>query len=134
VFRFCVPSTFTRDGLTVVPNRTAPRLRLITACWTPHARSFEVGAGALLQECVCEPDIDPDDRAAVERAIREDGPEIAQCRTGSALTKYKADFPEMDRFLALTCWASQAPSRWSRSRSAPGRLDDPNFRCSLRDR
>jgi hypothetical protein len=69
---------------------------------------------ALLQEIVGEPDIDPDDRAAVERAIREEGHEIAQCRTGSALTKYKADFPELDRFPALAWWASQAPSSWPR--------------------
>jgi hypothetical protein len=69
---------------------------------------------ALLQENVGEPDIDPDDRVAVERVIREEGPEIAQCRTGSALTKYKADFPEMDRFPALAWWASQAPSSWPR--------------------
>ena len=69
---------------------------------------------ALLQESVGEPDIDPDDRAAVERVIREQGPEIAMCRTGSALTKYKADFPEMDRFPDLAWWASQAPSSWPR--------------------
>ena len=69
---------------------------------------------ALLQEKVGEPDIDPDDRAAVERVIREEGPEIAQCRTGSALTKYKIDFPEMERFPALAWWASQAPSSWPR--------------------
>jgi hypothetical protein len=69
---------------------------------------------ALLQETVGKPDTDPDDRIAVERLIREEGPEIAMCRTGSALTKYKADFPEMDRFPALAWWASQAPSNWPR--------------------
>ncbi|ORA32032.1 hypothetical protein BST20_25725 [Mycobacterium branderi] len=69
---------------------------------------------ALLQEMVGEPDIDPDDRLAVERVIREEGPEIAMCRTGSALTKYKADFPEMNRFPNLAWWASQAPSNWPR--------------------
>jgi hypothetical protein len=69
---------------------------------------------ALLQESVGEPDIDPDDRAAVERVIREEGMEIAQCRTGSALTKYLADFPEVDRFPDLRFWASQAPSSWPR--------------------
>lgn len=70
---------------------------------------------ALLQESVGEPDIDPDDRAAVERVIRAEGPEIAMCRTGSALTKYKADFPaEMNRFPNLAWWASQAPSSWPR--------------------
>lgn len=69
---------------------------------------------ALLQESVGEPTIDPDDRAAVERVIREEGPEIAMCRTGSALTKYKADFPEMGRFPNLAWWAGQAPSSWPR--------------------
>jgi hypothetical protein len=69
---------------------------------------------ALRQESVGEPDIDPDDRAAVERVIREQGMEIAQCRTGSALTKYLADFPEMDRFPNLRFWASQAPVSWPR--------------------
>jgi hypothetical protein len=59
-------------------------------------------------------DGDPDDRAVVERVIREEGPEIAMCRTGSALTRYKADFPEMDRFPDLAWWASQAPSSWPR--------------------
>jgi hypothetical protein len=58
--------------------RGAPR-RAIYAHW------------ALLQERVGERDIDPGDRAAVERVIREEGPEIAQCRTGSALTKCKAE-------------------------------------------
>jgi hypothetical protein len=49
---------------------------------------------------------------AVERVIREKGPEIAQCRTGRALAKYKADLPGMDRFPDLAWWASQPrPSR-----------------------
>lgn len=69
---------------------------------------------ALLQESVGEPDIDPNDRVAVERVIREEGYEIAQCRTGTALTNYKADFPEMDRWPALAWWANQAPSSWPR--------------------
>lgn len=69
---------------------------------------------ALLQETVGEPDTDPNDRAAVERLIREQGHEIAQCRTGSALTRYKADFPEMDRFPPLAWFASQAPPSWPR--------------------
>lgn len=69
---------------------------------------------ALLQERVGEPHIDPDDRAAVERVIQEEGHEIAQCRTGSALTRYKTDYPEMDRFPALAWWASQAPPAWPR--------------------
>ena len=67
---------------------------------------------ALLQENVGEPDTDPDDRVAVERLIREHGHEIAQCRTGSALTRYKAEFPEMDRFPPLTWFAQQAPPSW----------------------
>jgi hypothetical protein len=70
---------------------------------------------ALLQESIGEPDIDPDDRVAVERVIREEGPEIASCRTGSALSKYKADFPDvMNRFPNLKWWASQAPPNWPR--------------------
>jgi hypothetical protein len=69
---------------------------------------------ALLQERVGEPDLDPADRAAVERVIREEGHEIAMCRAGSALTRYTADFPEMDRFPDLAWWASQAPASWPR--------------------
>jgi hypothetical protein len=69
---------------------------------------------ALLQERMGEPDIDPDDTATVERVIREEGHEIAQCRTGSALTRFKANFPEMDRWPALAWWASQAPPSWPR--------------------
>jgi hypothetical protein len=46
-----------------------------------------------MQENVGKPDIDPDDRAAVERVIREEGPEIAQCRTGSALTIVQGRLP-----------------------------------------
>jgi hypothetical protein len=69
---------------------------------------------ALMQETVGEPDIHPDDRTAVERVIREEGMEIAKCRTGSALTKYHADFPEMHRFPPLAWFASQAPSSWPR--------------------
>jgi hypothetical protein len=51
---------------------------------------------------------------AVERVIREEGPEIAPCRAGSALTKYKAHFPELDRFPDLAWWASQPPPSWPR--------------------
>lgn len=69
---------------------------------------------ALLQEHVGEPDIDPNDRAAVEQVIRDQGMEVAQCRTGSALTRYKANFPETDNFPDLRWWASQAPSSWPR--------------------
>ena len=50
---------------------------------------------ALLQESVGEPDIDPDDRAAVERIVREDGIEVARCRTGNTLDKYKAVIPDL---------------------------------------
>jgi len=69
---------------------------------------------ALLQERVGEPDTDPDDRVAVERLIRDEGHEVAQCRTGSALTRYKADFPEMNRFPPLAWYAEQAPASWPR--------------------
>ncbi|GAB1816713.1 hypothetical protein [Mycobacterium sp. MUNTM1] len=69
---------------------------------------------ALLQEITGESDTDPDDRLAVEQLIREQGLAIAMCRTGSALSKYKADFPEIDRFPDLAWWASQTPSSWPR--------------------
>ena len=69
---------------------------------------------ALLQEIVGEPDTDPEDRTAVERVIRKQGHEIAQCRTGSALTRYRSDFPEVNRFPPLAWFASQAPPSWPR--------------------
>jgi len=68
---------------------------------------------ALLQEKVgWEPTIDRDDRVAVERSIREEGLEIAQARSGSELTEYLADFPELHRFPNLTYYANQAPASW----------------------
>ncbi|MDH6245508.1 hypothetical protein [Mycobacterium sp. OTB74] len=48
---------------------------------------------ALIQESIGEPDIDPDDRVAVERVIREQGRFVAMCRTGSGLNKYADVFP-----------------------------------------
>jgi hypothetical protein len=69
---------------------------------------------ALLQEASGEPDIDPKDRAAVERVVREDGAEVARCRTGSSLSKYEKDFPQLKRFPDLAWYASQAPSSWPR--------------------
>ncbi|MGV8071258.1 hypothetical protein PJO50_29485, partial [Mycobacterium kansasii] len=51
---------------------------------------------ALLQEAVGEPDIDPADRTAVERVVREHGPEIARCRTGNALKMYENDLLDLN--------------------------------------
>lgn len=56
----------------------------------------------------------PDDRTAVERVIREEGVEMARCRTGSSLRQYEDDFPELKRFPNLAWYASQAPSSWPR--------------------
>jgi hypothetical protein len=39
--------------------------------------------------------------------------EIAQCRTGSGLTKYPTS-PTTDRFPDLGFWATQAPPSWPR--------------------
>ncbi len=61
-----------------------------------------------------EPDVEPDDRTAVERVIREEGVEMARCRTGSSLRQYEDDFPELKRFPNLAWYASQAPSSWPR--------------------
>lgn len=69
---------------------------------------------SLLQEAVGEPDIDPEDRAAVEHVVREQGAEVARCRTGSHLSKYEQDIPELRRFPDLAWYASQAPSSWPR--------------------
>ena len=69
---------------------------------------------ALLQEKQGEPDIDPDDRAAVEEVIRKEGTQVALCRTGSALTKYRDSFSDLRKFPDLAKWASQAPSSWPR--------------------
>jgi hypothetical protein len=69
---------------------------------------------ALLQEAVGEPDVDPEDRAAVERVVREEGAEVARCRTGSALSKYEKALPDLGRFPPLAWYASQAPSNWPR--------------------
>ena len=100
-----------RDVLERYPNEV---IRVSRGKARGAARRAIYAHWALLQESVGEPDIDPDDRAAVERVIRDEGHEIAQCRTGSALTKYRADFPEMDRFPSFAWWASQAPSTWPR--------------------
>jgi hypothetical protein len=69
---------------------------------------------SLLQEAVGEPDVDPEDRAAVERVVHEEGAEVARCRTGSHLSKYQDDLPELKRFPPLAWYASQAPSGWPR--------------------
>jgi hypothetical protein len=62
---------------------------------------------ALLQEIQGEPDVNPADRATVEQVISEQGIEWARARTGSALTKYRNDWPN------LSWYRSQAPERWT---------------------
>lgn len=62
---------------------------------------------ALLQEMQGEPDVNPADRATVEQLISEQGIEWARARTGSALTKYRNDWPD------LSWYRSQAPERWT---------------------
>lgn len=50
---------------------------------------------ALLQELQGEPDVDPADSATVEQIIRSQGLEWARARTGSALTRYRNDWPDL---------------------------------------
>jgi hypothetical protein len=69
---------------------------------------------ALLQEAAGEPDIGPGDRAAVERVVREEGADVARCRTGNALKMYEDDFPDLNRWPDLTWYRRQAPSSWPR--------------------
>lgn len=76
---------------------------------------------AVIQEAVGEPDVDPDDRAAVERLIREEGVEVARCRTGSSLDKYKDDFRELDRRPDTDWYERQAPPSWPVDVDAEGR-------------
>jgi hypothetical protein len=62
---------------------------------------------ALLQELQGEPDTDPEDSATVEGIIGSEGIEWARVRTGSALTKYRNDWP------GLRWYRSQAPPSWT---------------------
>jgi hypothetical protein len=62
---------------------------------------------ALIQELQGEPDVDPADSATVEQIIRNQGIEWARARTGSALTRYRNDWPD------LRWYRSQAPERWT---------------------
>lgn len=62
---------------------------------------------ALLQELQGEPDVDPADSAAIGQIIRSEGIEWARARTGSALTRYRNDWPN------LRWYGSQAPERWT---------------------
>jgi hypothetical protein len=81
----------TRSGKPILPERRAI-----------HAHY------ALLQELQGEPDTDPDNAAVVERIIREEGLERARVRTGSALTSYRNEWPD------LAWYRSQAPAGWFR--------------------
>ena len=69
---------------------------------------------ALIQQHVGEPDIDPNDRAAVERVVREDGIEVARCRTGNSLNRYKEVIPDLGKWPGLSWYARQAPPSWPR--------------------
>ena len=62
---------------------------------------------ALFQELQGEPDVDPADSATVEEIIRKQGSQWAQIRTGSALTRYRNDWPD------LRWYRSKAPERWT---------------------
>ncbi|WP_237570816.1 hypothetical protein [Mycolicibacterium lacusdiani] len=62
---------------------------------------------ALLQEIQGDPDVDPADAANVERIIREDGLPRACVRTGSALTRYRNEWPR------LSWYRGQAPECWT---------------------
>src|SRR5262249_10145088 len=78
------------------------------------ARRAICGHYALLQEAAGEPDIDPLDRVAVERLIRDEGIEVARCRTGDSLKRYEDEIPDLRRWPALSWYASQAPDSWPR--------------------
>lgn len=67
---------------------------------------------ALLQEIQGEPDVDPADTAKVEAIIHAEGIERACARTGSALTRYRNEWPP------LTWYRSQAPDSWTREYEA----------------
>jgi hypothetical protein len=62
---------------------------------------------ALLQELQGEPDVDPANSATVEQIISNQGIEWARARTGSALTRYRNDWPD------LRWYRSQALERWT---------------------
>lgn len=67
---------------------------------------------ALLQEIQCEPDVNPADAAAVETVIRDEGIASACARTGSALTRYRNEWPP------LRWYRDQAPENWIREYEA----------------
>ncbi|BBZ03546.1 hypothetical protein MCHIJ_29830 [Mycolicibacterium chitae] len=69
---------------------------------------------ALLQETAGEPDIDPGDRTAVERVVRDEGAEVARCRTGSPLKMYEDAIPDLRRWPDLAWYLRQAPASWPR--------------------
>ena len=87
-----------RDGATV--ERGAAR----RAIWAHYA---------LVQEAVGEPDMDPNDHAAIERLVSESTvPEgciryaVAECRTGAHLRQYNIQPPNLDWY------RKQAPASW----------------------
>lgn len=62
---------------------------------------------ALLQEIQGEPDVDPADAAVVETIIRNEGVALACARTGSALTRYRNEWPP------LNWYRGQVPESWT---------------------
>ncbi|SIN36545.1 hypothetical protein [Mycobacteroides abscessus] len=61
----------------------------------------------LLQEVQGEPDVDPADAAKVETIMRDEGIALACIRTGSALTRYRNEWPP------LRWYRDQAPESWT---------------------
>lgn len=67
---------------------------------------------ALLQEIQGEPDVDAADAAKVEAIIQAEGIARACTRTGSALTRYRNEWPP------LNWYRDQAPESWVREYEA----------------
>ncbi|MDZ7882568.1 MAG: hypothetical protein U5N53_06490 [Mycobacterium sp.] len=67
---------------------------------------------ALLQEIQGEPDVDPADAATVEKIICDEGIALACTRTGSALTRYRNEWPP------LSWYRKQAPESWTTEHTA----------------
>ncbi len=62
---------------------------------------------ALLQEIQGEPDVDSADAAKVEKIIRDEGIARAYIRSGSALTRYRNEWPP------VPWYRDQAPESWT---------------------
>lgn len=73
---------------------------------------------ALLQEIQGEPDVDSTDAATVEMIIRDEGIALACTRTGSALTRYRNEWPP------LSWYRGQAPESWTTEHKALLRAEE----------